>query len=153
MSSWLGIARRLYGEADFPGFPNRQRKVLVFYGNPIRKRKFVGSLVLRFDERRSSGVVSGYEIFLRSIEGDRLVGIVRDFHDTGSVFARFDGIFEFQGGNTDSGGVDGGCGNEEEEGGTGPDDVGNAHNRHYVRAADSPKKSHLGLSLESYGKP
>ncbi len=67
--------------------------------------------------RRLSG------IFLRSIEGYRLVGIVRDFHDTGSVFAGFDGVFEFQGRNTDSGSVDGGCGNEEEKGGTGPENV------------------------------
>lgn len=82
MASRFGIVRSLDGETDFPGFADREGKVLVFDGNPIRKGEFVGSLVLRLYERRGSRIVAGNEIFLRSIEGYRLVGIVRDFHDT-----------------------------------------------------------------------
>lgn len=153
MAPGFGARRGFNGKADFAGFAVGKGEVLVFDRYPAGKGEFVGSLVLRLDERRGSGVVSGDEVFLGSIERNGLSSVVGHLHGSGSFLSGLEGIFELQGRNADARGMGRKRAYEDEGGREGFYDEGNAHNGMLIQMADTPKTPSRGLCSNPMENP
>lgn len=96
MPSGFSLRRYLYRETHLSGFAFGEREVSVFYTDPVRETVYIGSLILRFDKGRGTGIVSGDEILFGSIEGNRRGRIVGDLDDLGFFLTGSDSEFVFE---------------------------------------------------------